>query len=72
MIAAPLLLIGTPDVAGALAAVAAVVAARRVRYLSRFIPATIVFNLVIIVTHTPVVVNAALRARARCTSASTR
>src|SRR6185503_20719992 len=31
-----------------------------VRYLSRFIPATIVFNLVVIVTHTPIVVNAAL------------
>ena len=31
-----------------------------VRYLARLIPATIVFNLVVIVTHTPVVVNAAL------------
>jgi putative membrane protein len=33
---------------------------RSVRYMSRFIPATIVFNVVVIVTHTPFVVDAAL------------
>ena len=33
---------------------------RTVRYLARLIPATIIFNLVVIVTHTPVVVNASL------------
>ena len=59
IIAAPLLLMGTP------AWLARWVLSprwllRTVRYLSRLIPATIVFNLVIIVTHTPVVVNAAL------------
>ena len=60
MIAAPLMLIGTPDVARALAAVAPVVA--------RDGPATCPgssrrrssFNVVVIVTHTPFVVNAAL------------
>jgi putative membrane protein len=34
---------------------------RTVRYLARLIPATIIFNLVVIVTHTPLVVNASLR-----------
>jgi putative membrane protein len=59
MIAAPLLLIGTP------AWLARWLLSPRwllgtVRYLARLIPATILFNLVVIVTHTPVVVNAAL------------
>ncbi len=59
MIAAPLMLIGTP------AWLARWLLSPRwllttVRYLSRLIPATILFNLVIIVTHTPLVVNAAL------------
>src|SRR5580765_6119974 len=59
MIAAPLLLIGTPTwLARWLLSPRWLLAS--VRYLSRFIPATIVFNLVVIVTHTPVVVNAAL------------
>jgi putative membrane protein len=59
MIAAPLMLIGTPTwFARWLLSPRWLLAA--VRYLSRLIPATIVFNLVIIVTHTPVVVNAAL------------
>ena len=49
--------------AGALAAVAALAVAHACATLSRFIPATIIFNLVIIVTHVPVVVNAALRPR---------
>ena len=68
IIAAPLLLIGTPTwLARWLLSPRWLL--RTVRYLSRLIPATIIFNLVVIVTHTPVVVNAALRARARCTSA---
>ena len=59
MIAAPLLLIGTPTwLARWLLSPRWLLVS--VRYLSRFIPATIVFNLVVIVTHTPVVVNAAL------------
>ena len=59
MIAAPLLLIGTPTwLARWLLSPRWLLVS--VRYLSRFIPATIVFNLVVIVTHTPIVVNAAL------------
>ena len=59
IIAAPLILIGTPTW------LARWVLSPRwllstVRYLSRLIPATIVFNIVVIVTHTPIVVNAAL------------
>ena len=63
IIAAPLLLIGTPTwLARWLLSPRWLL--RTVRYLARLIPATILFNFVIIVTHTPVVVNAALRARA--------
>src|SRR4029077_10018207 len=59
IVAAPLLLIGTPTwLARWLLSPRWLLAT--VRYLSRFIPATIVFNLVVIVTHTPIVVNAAL------------
>jgi len=59
MIAAPLMLIGTPTwLARWLLSPRWLLAT--VRYLSRLIPATIVFNVVVIVTHTPVVVNAAL------------
>jgi putative membrane protein len=59
IVAAPLLLIGTPTwLARWLLSPRWLQAG--VRYLSRLIPATIVFNLVIIITHTPVVVNAAL------------
>jgi len=59
IIAAPLLLMGTP------AWLARWILTprwlmRTVRYLARLIPATIIFNLVVIVTHTPVVVNVAL------------
>ena len=61
IIAAPLLLIGTPDLVGALAALTAVAAGGGAVSASRLIPATILFNLVVIVTHTPVVVNAALQ-----------
>jgi putative membrane protein len=60
IVAAPLLLIGTP------AWLARWVLTPRwfrvtVRYLSRLIPATILFNLVVVVIHTPVVVDASLR-----------
>jgi putative membrane protein len=59
IIAAPLLLMGTPAwLARWLLSPRWLL--RTVRYLSRLIPATIVFNLVIIVTHVPVVVNASL------------
>jgi putative membrane protein len=59
MIAAPLMLIGTPTwLARWLLSPRWLL--NTVRYLSRLIPATIVFNVVVIVTHTPVVVNAAL------------
>ncbi len=59
IVAAPLLLIGTPTwLARWLLSPRWLQAS--VRYLSRLIPATIVFNVVVIVTHTPVVVNAAL------------
>ncbi len=59
VVAAPLLLIGTPAwLARWLLTPRWLL--RTVRYLSRLIPATILFNLVVIVTHTPVVVNATL------------
>ncbi|MGO9876042.1 MAG: cytochrome c oxidase assembly protein [Acidimicrobiia bacterium] len=59
IVAAPLMLIGTPTwFARWLLSPRWLLTT--VRYLSRLIPATIVFNVVIIVTHTPVVVNAAL------------
>ena len=59
IIAAPLLLIGTPTwLARWLLSPRWLL--RTVRYLSRLIPATIIFNFVIIVTHIPVVVNASL------------
>ncbi len=59
IVAAPLMLIGTPTwFARWLLSPRWLLAT--VRYLSRLIPATIIFNVVIIVTHTPLVVNAAL------------
>jgi putative membrane protein len=59
IIAAPLLLIGTPTwLARWLLSPRWLLHA--VRYLTRLIPATIIFNLVIIITHVPVVVNASL------------
>ena len=59
IIAAPLLLMGTP------AWLARWILTPRwlmktVRFLARLIPATIVFNVVVVVTHTPAVVNLAL------------
>ena len=60
IIAAPLLLMGTPAwLARWLLSPRWLL--RTVRYLSRLIPATILFNLVIITTHVPLVVNASLR-----------
>ncbi len=59
IIAAPLLLMGTPAwLARWLLSPRWLL--RTVRYLSRLIPATIIFNLVIIFTHVPLVVNASL------------
>jgi putative membrane protein len=60
VIAAPLLLLGTPAwLARYVLRPPALM--RSVRYLSRFIPATILFNVVVVVTHAPFVVNAAVR-----------
>jgi putative membrane protein len=59
IIAAPLLLMGTPAwLARWLLSPRLLL--RTVRYLSRLIPATLIFNFVIIVTHIPVVVDASL------------
>ena len=59
IIAAPLLLMGTPAwLARWLLSPRRLL--RSVRYMSRLIPATLLFNFVIIVTHVPVVVNASL------------
>jgi len=59
IIAAPLLLLGTPAwLARVILGPPAVL--RVARALCRFVPATIIFNLVVIVTHVPVVVDAAL------------
>jgi putative membrane protein len=59
IIAAPLLLMGTPAwLARWLLSPRWLL--RTIRYLSRLIPATLIFNFVIIVTHIPVVVDASL------------
>jgi putative membrane protein len=59
IVAAPLLLIGTPTwLARWLLSPRWLLAG--VRWASRLVPATILFNLVVIVMHTPIVVNAAL------------
>jgi len=59
ILAAPLLLLGTPTwMARALLSPPKLL--RAVRWLSRFLPATILFNLVVILTHIPAVVDAAL------------
>ena len=59
IVAAPLLLIGTPTWLARWLLSPRWLRAT-VRYLSRLVPATILFNLVVIFTHTPLVVNAAL------------
>jgi putative membrane protein len=59
ILAAPLLLLGTPTwMARALLSPPRLL--RSVRWLARFLPATILFNVVVIITHIPVVVDAAL------------
>lgn len=59
ILAAPLLLLGTPTwMARALLSPPKLL--RTVRWLARFLPATILFNLVVILTHIPAVVDAAL------------
>jgi putative membrane protein len=59
ILAAPLLLLGTPTwMARALLSPPWLL--RSVRWLARFFPATIIFNLVVIVTHIPGVVDASL------------
>ncbi len=60
MVAAPLLLLGTP--AWLLRAILRPpsLVFRTVRFLSRFLPALILFNLVLVVTHWPALVNASL------------
>jgi putative membrane protein len=59
IIAAPLLLLGTPTwMARILLSPPGLL--RTVRYLARFIPATILFNVVVILTHIPIVVDASL------------
>ncbi len=60
IIAAPLLLLGTPAWLARLI-LSPVWLLRTVRYLSRFLPATILFNAVVVLTHIPAVVDAALR-----------
>ena len=59
ILAAPLLLLGTPTwMARVLLSPPRLL--RSVRWLARFLPATILFNVVVIITHIPVVVDAAL------------
>jgi putative membrane protein len=59
LVAAPLLLMGTPTWMARLV-VSPPGVLPLVRRLCRFIPATLIFNVVVIVTHTPIVVDAAL------------
>lgn len=59
IIAAPLLLLGTPAWLARLV-LSPLWLLRTVRYLARFIPATILFNAVVVFTHIPAVVDAAL------------
>jgi putative membrane protein len=59
LVVAPLLLLGTPTwLARIILSPPAVL--RTVRWLCRLIPATLLYNLVVVVTHTPIVVNEAL------------
>jgi putative membrane protein len=60
ILAAPLLLLGTPAwMARALLSPPALL--RSVRWWARFLPATILFNVVVVLTHIPFVVDTALR-----------
>src|SRR5262249_38693191 len=60
MVAAPLLLLGTP--AWMLRAILRPPSAlfRTVRFLARFLPALLVFNIVLVLTHWPAIVDASL------------
>jgi putative membrane protein len=60
MVAAPLLLLGTPAWLARWVLRPPSRLFRTVRWLSRFLPALIVFNLVLVVTHWPALVNASL------------
>ena len=60
MVATPLLLLGTPGWLGRWVLRPPSLAFRAVRRLSRFLPAIIVFNVVLVLTHWPLVVNASL------------
>jgi putative membrane protein len=60
LVAAPLLLLGTPAwMARALLSPPGFM--RAMRWLARFFPATVLYNVVVVVTHTPVTVDVALR-----------
>lgn len=61
MVAAPLLLLGTPGWMARWILRPPSVAFRTVRKLSRFAPALIVFNVVLVLTHWPAIVDASLR-----------
>lgn len=60
MVAAPLLLLGTPAWLLRWILRPPSLAFRTVRFLSRFLPAIVLFNLVLVFTHWPVIVNASL------------
>jgi putative membrane protein len=64
MVAAPLLLLGTPGWLARWVLRPPSVAFRAVRMLSRFLPALIVFNVVLVVTHWPWLVDQSLRSGA--------
>ena len=60
MVAAPLLLLGTPGVAAALDAAARPAASTSCARCARFVPALLIFNVVLVFTHWPAMVNASL------------
>jgi putative membrane protein len=60
MVAAPLLLLGTPGWLARWLLRPPSLAFRALRRVSRFLPALVIFNLVIVITHWPVVVDASL------------
>ena len=64
MVAVPLLLLGTPGWLLRYLLRPPSVRFRTVRWLSRFLPAVIVFNVVIVLTHWPAIVDASLRSGA--------
>ena len=61
MVAAPLLLMGAPSWLARWLLAPSSVAFRAVRSLSRFLPALVVFNVVLVLTHWPLLVDASLR-----------